>query len=371
MATSITWSRRMFSKCHRIFHRRKSNASVSFSTAKALGSASTRDLVFTGIQPTGVPHIGNYVGAISQMVRLQQTYKDRMLLSVVDLHALSIPQDPSLLRSNILDLTACLLACGIDPKHTILFQQSMVPHHTELAWILFCNCSVPRLQRMAQWKEKKATIKEPSVGLLTYPILQAADIMLYKSTLVPVGEDQTQHIELTRDLSRAFNSRYGLVFPECDMLAGEIPKIRSLRNPSNKMSKSEPSEKSRIELTDSPEVIAEKIKKAVTDFTSELTYDPVNRPGVSNLLDIHLALCDDIDLEDILEDSFLSAEDTGLYKQRLSQVVAEKLAPIRAEAIRLRADEGHLLEVLGDGADRASQIASETMAEVKTKLGLR
>lgn len=327
-------------------------------------------MVFTGIQPTGVPHLGNYVGAISQMVHLQKYYKDRILLSVVDLHALSIPQDPQLLRSNIFDLTACLLACGINPRDTILFQQSMVPQHAELAWILFCSCSVPRLQRMTQWKEKKSIIKDPSVGLLTYPILQAADIMLYKSTLVPVGEDQTQHLELTRDLTRAFNARFGHIFPECSMLASEITKIRSLRNPTAKMSKSESSEKSRIDLTDSPALIAEKLKKAVTDLTSDLTYDPVNRPGVSNLIDIHLALCDDMDLEDVLEESFLRAEDTGQYKQRLGQIVAEKLAPIREEALRLQADPAYLLSVLKDGGERASQIACETLKQVKTQLGL-
>ncbi|GFN93738.1 tryptophan--trna ligase, mitochondrial-like [Plakobranchus ocellatus] len=305
------------------------------------------------------------------MVHLQQKYRGQILLSVVDLHALSIPQDPHLLRKNILDMTACLLACGINPKETILFQQSMVPQHTELAWILFCTCSVPRLQRMTQWKEKKETTKDPSVGLLTYPILQAADIMLYKSTLVPVGEDQIQHIELTRDLSKNFNQHYGPVFPECSMLTGEVPKIRSLRNPSNKMSKSEASERSRIDLTDSPDLIVEKIKKAVTDCTSELSYDPVNRPGVSNLLDIHLALFDDIDLDDILEESILNAEDTGLYKQRLGQLVAEKLSPIRENVLRLQADPGYLIEVLKDGAKRASDIANVTLNEVKIKLGLR
>ncbi|RUS88970.1 hypothetical protein EGW08_003306 [Elysia chlorotica] len=247
----------------------------------------------------------------------------------------------------------------------------MVPQHTELAWILSCTCSLPRIQRMAQWKEKKTLVKDPSVGLLTYPILQAADILLYKSTLVPVGEDQTQHLELTRDLAKSFNGRYGTVFPECSMLAGEVAKIRSLRSPTSKMSKSEPSDKGRIELTDSPESITEKLKKAVTDFTSELTYDPVNRPGVSNLLEIHLALCDDLDLEDILEDSFLRAEDTGQYKRRLAEIIAEKLAPIRAETIRLRDDRGYLLGVLKDGADRASGIAARTMEEVRHRVGLR
>ncbi|KAK3791471.1 hypothetical protein RRG08_046623 [Elysia crispata] len=377
MATPITCqSRRFFQKIHKLNH--ACNSYVSCSATSGLSNVtkdssfvSAADLVFTGIQPTGIPHLGNYVGAIKQMVNLQHRYTGSILLSVVDLHALSTPQDPKLLRSSILDLTACLLACGINPKDTILFQQSMVPQHTELAWILFCNCSLPRLQRMAQWKEKQTLVKDPGVGLLTYPILQAADIMLYKSTLVPVGEDQTQHIELTRDLSKAFNIRYGPVFPECSMIAGEVPKIRSLRNPSKKMSKSEQSEKGRIELTDSPDKIADKIKKAVTDFTSELTYDPINRPGVSNLLDIQLALYDDIDLDDILEDSFLRAEDTGQYKVRLSQLVADKLAPIREETIRFQADTGYLMDVLRDGADRASNIAAETLDEVKRNVGLR
>ncbi|XP_012942244.1 tryptophan--tRNA ligase, mitochondrial isoform X2 [Aplysia californica] len=278
-------------------------------------------------------------------------------------------RDPSY-RQNILDMTACLLACGIEPEKTILFQQSLVPLHSELAWILGCLCSVPRLQRLPQWKEKKSSVKEPSVGLLTYPILQAADILLYKSTLVPVGEDQTQHIELTRDLARAFNRLHGTVFPECKMLSGEVPKIRSLRNPTSKMSKSEANSKSRIDLLDSPEVILEKCRKAVTDFTSEISYDPEGRPGVSNLIEIHMAMAD-LTEDEIVEESFLLAEDTGMYKMRLAGIIAESLAPVRERVIAYRKDPDFLTDVLKEGAAKASLIAEETMEDVRRLVGFR
>ncbi|XP_059153911.1 tryptophan--tRNA ligase, mitochondrial-like isoform X2 [Physella acuta] len=327
-------------------------------------------MTWPGIQPTGTPHIGNYVSAISNWVKLQQRYPNNVLLSIVDLHSITVPQSKDELRKNILNMAACLLGCGVDPAKTILFQQSMVPYHTELAWILSCLCTLPRIEKLAQWKDKKSKVKEPSVGLLTYPILQAADIMLYKSTLVPVGEDQTQHIELTRDLARAFNRVHGVVFPDCKMLAGEVSKIRSLRNPLVKMSKSEANEKSRINLTDTPDEIREKIKKAVTDLTSEVTYDPDNRPGVSNLIEIHLALSD-LSVDEVVEESYLQAEDTGIYKQRLAQVIIDKLAPIRQQILQYQADPGYLAQVLQAGAERASAIAEQTMAEVRLMVGHR
>ncbi|CAG5135823.1 unnamed protein product, partial [Candidula unifasciata] len=308
--------------------------------------------VFSGIQPTGIPHIGNYAGAVSNWVKLQHQYPDNILLSIVDLHSITLPQNCEHLRQNTLDMTACLLACGIDPEKTILFQQSLVPAHTELAWILSCLCTVPRLQRLPQWKEKKEKVKDPSVGLLTYPVLQAADIMLYKASLVPVGEDQIHHIELTRDLTR------------------EVPKIRSLRNPLNKMSKSDVNVNSRIELLDTPDQIKEKIKKAVTDFTSEVTYDPENRPGVSNLVEIHMALTE-LSVDEIVEESFLCAENTDMYKQRLAEVIIEKLSPIRAQVLRYQKDPKYLLDVLHSGAAKASVLADKTMTEVRRLVGLR
>ncbi|KAH9524994.1 Tryptophan--tRNA ligase, mitochondrial [Bulinus truncatus] len=332
--------------------------------------ANCESRVFSGIQPTGMPHLGNYIGAMSSWVKLQRKYSGNMFLSIVDLHSITVPQKQQELRQNILDMTACLLGCGIDPAQTVIFQQSMVPYHTELAWILSCLCSVPRIQKLAQWKEKQSKVKEPSVGLLTYPILQAADIMLYKSTLVPVGEDQTQHIELTRDLSRAFNRSLGVLFPECKILMGEVARIKSLRNPASKMSKSEPNEKSRIDLTDSPDIIKSKVKKAVTDFTSLISYDPENRPGVTNLIDIHVALTD-LTHDEVVEESFLKAEDTSLYKERLAELIIEKLSPIRNEILKLQNEPGYLLDVLRKGSEQASAIGESTIKEVRQLVGCR
>ncbi|XP_076466760.1 tryptophan--tRNA ligase, mitochondrial-like [Babylonia areolata] len=325
--------------------------------------------VFSGIQPTGVPHLGNYVGAVRNWVELQQTF-DSMLLCVVDLHSITLPQDPALLRQNILDMTACLLACGIDPNKTILFQQSRVMQHTQLAWILGCLCTLPRLEHLPQWKEKSEKTKEPGLGLFTYPVLQAADILLYKATAVPVGEDQIHHIELTRHLARGFNRKYGPLFPHCKALTGEVPKIRSLRNPLAKMSKSESNPLGRIELTDTPDQIAEKIRKAVTDCISEVTYDPEGRPGVSNLIDIHTALTGQFP-EDVCEEAFLKAQDTGGFKATVTEVVVEKLRPISDGVRRLQGDRGYLEGVLQAGADRAEVIAEQTLREVNEALGLR
>ncbi|BFZ24637.1 hypothetical protein BsWGS_27676 [Bradybaena similaris] len=352
------------------FKKTNNNYSLQIHTKQTDRLLGFEPRVFSGIQPTGIPHIGNYAGAISNWVKLQNSYPNNILLSIVDLHAITLPQNCGYVRQNILDMAACLLACGIDPEKTILFQQSMVPGHTELAWILSCLCTFPRLQRLPQWKEKNKSVKEPSVGLLTYPVLQAADIMLYKATLVPVGEDQTQHIELTRDLSRAFNRTHGEVFPACDIISGEVPKIRSLYNPLSKMSKSDANDKSRIDLLDTPDQILKKIKRAVTDFTSEVTYDPENRPGVSNLIDIHLALTD-LSVDEIVEDSFLRAEDTGMYKQRLAEVIIEKLSPIRAQVLKYQKNPKYLSDVLHSGASKAAILAEKTMTEVRNLVGLR
>lgn len=324
--------------------------------------------MFSGIQPTGVPHIGNYVGAIKNWVALQQEYSS-VILCIVDLHSITVPQDPQQLRQNIFDVAACLIACGIDPEKSILFQQSQVPEHAELAWMLGCLCTLPKLQHLPQWKEKSAKYKDPGLGLFTYPVLQAADILLYKATDVPVGEDQIHHIELTRHLAKSFNRGYGVIFPSPKALIGDVPKIRSLRNPATKMSKSELNQMSHIELTDTPDAITEKIKKAVTDLTSEVTYDPETRPGVSNLIDIHMAFTGQF-AEEICEDAFLNALDTGLYKRKVSEVVIEGLRPISDTIRRLQTDRGHLEKVLRSGQERARAIAVETMSEVRRAMGL-
>ncbi|XP_074513976.1 tryptophan--tRNA ligase, mitochondrial isoform X2 [Sebastes fasciatus] len=321
--------------------------------------------VFSGIQPTGVPHLGNYLGALENWVALQNQYPS-VLYSIVDLHSITQPQDPAQLRSNILDMAASLLACGIDPERAILFQQSQVSEHAELSWILGCLTSMPRLRHLPQWKMKSKLKNEGSVGLYTYPVLQAADILLYKSTHVPVGEDQVQHLELAQDLARVFNNRYGDLFPEPAALLSSTRKVKSLRDPSAKMSKSDPQVMATITITDSPDDIALKVRRAITDFTSEVTFDPEKRPGVSNLVTIHAAMAM-ISVEEAVSQA--GGMDTGVYKQLVTEAVIQRLTPIREEIERLRADRGHLEGVLARGTCRARELAAPVLREVRQKVG--
>lgn len=321
--------------------------------------------VFSGIQPTGVPHLGNYLGALESWVSLQSQYPS-VLYSIVDLHSITQPQDPALLRHNILDMAASLLACGIDPKTSILFQQSQVSEHAELSWILGCLTSMPRLRHLPQWKMKSQQKKEGSVGLYTYPVLQAADILLYKSTHVPVGEDQVQHLELAQDLARIFNHTYGDFFPEPRALLSATRKVKSLRDPSSKMSKSDPQKMATISLTDSPDDISLKIRRAVTDFTSEVTFDPEGRPGVSNLVLMYSATAG-VTVEEAVSQA--KGLDTGVYKQLVAEAVIQRLRPIREEIVRLRADRGHLESLLTKGALRARELAGPVLKEVRQRVG--
>uniref|UniRef100_A0A3B1JVA3 Tryptophan--tRNA ligase, mitochondrial n=1 Tax=Astyanax mexicanus TaxID=7994 RepID=A0A3B1JVA3_ASTMX len=321
--------------------------------------------VFSGIQPTGVPHLGNYLGALESWVSLQNEYSS-VLYSIVDLHSITQPQDPQLLRESILDMAASLLACGIDPARSILFQQSVVSEHAELCWILGCLTSMPRLRHLPQWKMKSKQKNEGSVGLYTYPVLQAADILLYKATHVPVGEDQVQHLELAQDLARIFNNKYGELFPEPRALLSSTRKVKSLRDPSCKMSKSDPQKFATIFLTDTPEDIVFKIRRAVTDFTSEVTFDPEGRPGVSNLVSLHAAVSG-LTVEDVLIQA--RGLDTGKYKSLVSEAVVQRLQPIRLEIQRLRADRGHLLSVLAEGGAKARSLAAPVMTEVRKRVG--
>ncbi|KAM4609332.1 tryptophan--tRNA ligase, mitochondrial [Polymixia lowei] len=321
--------------------------------------------VFSGIQPTGVPHLGNYLGALESWVALQNQYSS-VLYSIVDLHSITQPQDPARLRTNILDMAASLLACGIDPERSILFQQSQVCEHAELSWVLGCLTSMPRLRHLPQWKMKSKQKSEGSVGLYTYPVLQAADILLYRSTHVPVGEDQVQHLELAQDLARIFNHHYGDLFPEPRALLSSTRKVKSLRDPSAKMSKSDPQKMATVNLTDSPEDIFLKIRRAVTDFTSEVTFDPETRPGVSNLVTIHAAMAM-VSVEEAVSQA--KGLDTGAYKQLVAEAVIQRLMPIREEIERLRADRGHLERVLAQGTHRARELAAPVLREVRQRVG--
>ncbi|XP_051937996.1 tryptophan--tRNA ligase, mitochondrial [Hippocampus zosterae] len=322
--------------------------------------------VFSGIQPTGVPHLGNYLGTLDNWVTLQERYPS-VLYSVADLHAVTRPQDPRALRTNTLDMVASLLACGVDPRKAVLFQQSQVPEHAELSWILGCLTSMPRLRHLPQWKIKSKQKNEGSVGLYTYPVLQAADILLYKSTHVPVGEDQVQHLELAQDLARIFNRRYGhAVFPQPRALLGSARKVKSLRDPSSKMSKSDGQTMATIYITDTPDDITLKIRRAVSDFTSEVTYDPEARPGVSNLVGIHAAAAA-IGVDEAV--SLARGLDTAAYKGLVAEVLVQRLAPVRQRLLRLKAERSHLEAVLEEGRRRACELATPTLQQVRKLVG--
>lgn len=266
--------------------------------------------IFSGIQPTGDLHIGNYLGAVKRWVDLQNSNND-VTFCIVDLHSITVPQVPSELRENSLRLCASLLACGIDTQKSTLFLQSNVKEHTELCWILGCITTMARLTHLPQYKEKSSLMKEVPLGLYLYPVLQAADILLYKATHVPVGEDQAQHLQLAMSLAKLFNHRFGKTFPIIRPLIADdtSSRIKSLRDPTKKMSKSDPDKRSCIMITDTPEVIKEKLKKAVTDCTSAVTFDPVGRPGVSNLLTMHSMVKENYIHEDIVEE--VDGFDTG------------------------------------------------------------
>ena len=328
---------------------------------------------FSGIQPTGTLHLGNYFGAVQQWVKdIKSSKEDRnqRIFSVVDLHAITLPQDSKALHENIMTMAASLIGSGIDPDKSILFQQSTVPSHTELAWILGCQCTVPALNRMSQYKDKTSGMKEAPVGLFMYPVLQAADILLYKATRVPVGEDNLQNVEMTRTLARLFCNKFkSKVFPTPSALLVEEDagrRVRSLRKPEKKMSKSDSDAKSCVYITDEPDVMRSKIKKAVTDSTSAMTFDLANRPGVSNLIVIYSCLSGQTPAE--VCQSFSSC-DTGQFKLHLADLMIEYFTPIRQEINYLLDNRDHLEQVLRKGTDSAAEIAADTMVEVRKAVG--
>lgn len=325
--------------------------------------------IFSGVQPTGSLHIGNYFGAIKRWVDLQESGED-VTYCIVDLHSITLPQDPVKLRNRTLQLTAILLACGIDTNRATLFLQSSVPQHTELGWILGCMSTMARLAHLPQFKEKSALLKDVPLGLMVYPVLQSADIMLYKATHVPVGEDQVQHLQLAHHLAKIFNTKYGETFPLCHSIVADDPscRIKSLRDPKKKMSKSDPDTKSCVLLTDTPEQVTEKVKKAITDFTSEVTFDPVERPGVANLITIH-SLASGLSAEQICTEA--AGIDTGKYKLRVAEALVAHLEPIRQKINDYSAHPEFLESVLIEGAEKAGMVAEATMVEVKDKIGLR
>ncbi|MDK2794092.1 MAG: tryptophanyl-tRNA synthetase [Caldanaerobacter sp.] len=320
--------------------------------------------VFSGVQPSGDIHIGNYLGAMRQFVALQDDYD--CFFCVVDLHALTVPQDPVKLKKNTIELAALYMAIGLDPKKVTLFVQSHVSAHAELAWLLQCITYFGELSRMTQFKEKSKGKESVSVGLFTYPDLMAADILLYKTHYVPVGEDQKQHLELTRDVAQRFNNRFGetFVIPE-PMILKFGARIMSLTDPTKKMSKSDADPNNRVNLLDDPDTIYRKIMKAVTDSESEIRLDWEKKPGISNLLTIY-SLFTGMEVDEVVNK--FKGQGYGTLKKELAEVVIDKLSVIQKNYRDISEEE--VLRVLKEGAERAEDVAVETLKEVKEKMGL-
>ena len=322
--------------------------------------------IFSGIQPTGNLTLGNYIGALRNFNLLQEEYD--CLYSIVDLHALTVRQNPAELRKACMRTMAIFLASGLDPERNIIYFQSQVAAHAELAWVLNCFTYMGEMSRMTQFKDKSAKhANNINCGLFTYPVLMAADILLYQTDLVPIGADQKQHLEICRDIAERFNAIYGDVFVIPD---GYFPKVgarvMSLQEPTRKMSKSDP-EETYIAILDKPEIIRKKLRRAVTDSENTVVFDPENKPGVANLMSIMSALTgrtmDDISAE-------YSGQGYGKFKDAVADAVIATLEPIQNEYERISADKAYLQQVMDSGKERASAIAHRTMLKVRKKLGI-
>lgn len=321
--------------------------------------------VFSGVQPTGNIHLGNYLGALKQFVELQDDHE--CIYCIVDEHAITVPQDPKALREHILDVAALYLAVGVDPKKSIVFVQSDVSGHAELGWVLCCNSSTGELSRMTQFKDKSKNKESAPAGLFTYPVLMAADILLYDTDIVPVGNDQKQHIELCRDLAIRVNNKYKKTFvvPEGRFMKAGA-RVMALDDPTKKMSKSAENIHSRISLLDEPSKIKKSIMKATTDSEGIVKFDIENKPGISNLLSIYSALSGK-SIEEL--EVMYEGKGYGDFKKDLVEVTVEALAPIKARYEEIRHSD-ELIEILKDGAHRADEIAKKTMKRVKENFGL-
>ena len=328
--------------------------------------------IFSGVQPTGNLHLGNYLGAIKNFVELQNNKENECIFCIVDLHAITVKQDPKELKKNIRETAATFIACGVDPNCSIIFNQSMVSAHSEAAWILSCVSRIGWLNRMTQFKEKAGKDKEKaSIGLYSYPVLMAADILLYDATHVPVGEDQKQHLELCRDIAQKFNNDFiaedFLKAPE-PLIQKQFSRIMSLKDGMKKMSKSDPSGLSRINLTDKKDEIFNKIKKAKTDTKPMPTEikDLIERPEAENLLGIYSSLRNQ-KLENSIND--FNGKQFSEFKEKLSEALIEKLEPISKEIKRLTNDEKYLDSILLKGSEKADKIASKKIKEIKELVG--
>jgi tryptophanyl-tRNA synthetase len=325
-----------------------------------------KKIILSGIQPSGDLTLGSYLGAIKNWVELSNEYN--CYFCIVDMHAITARQEPAELRRRTLSQLAQYIACGIDPDKSALFIQSHVPAHAELAWVLNCYAMFGELSRMTQFKDKSAKNEENiNAGLFTYPVLMAADILLYQADLVPVGDDQKQHVELTRDIAIRFNGVYGDVFKVPEPFIPKIgARIMSLQEPENKMSKSDTAAGSCIYLMDKPEDILRAFKRAVTDSETEIRYDVRKKPGVSNLLQIYAVAAGKTIPE--AEKEF-AGQGYGTFKQAVGEAVVELLRPIREEASRIIADKAYIEKVYTEGAEKAAYAANKTLRKVYKKVG--
>ncbi|CAA9410155.1 MAG: Tryptophanyl-tRNA synthetase [uncultured Rubrobacteraceae bacterium] len=327
----------------------------------------TKRRVFSGIQPSGTSHLGTYLGALKNWVAVQDEYDS--YFCIVDLHAITVPQDPKVLRANVREMAAIFIAVGLDHERSVIFRQSRVSGHTELAWLLNCIAKVGELSRMTQFKDKshRGGAESASVGLYDYPVLQAADILLYNANLVPVGEDQRQHLELTRTLARRFNGLYGesFVVPE-PMILETGARVMALDEPTAKMSKSAPTPAGYVALLDEPDVIRRKIRRAKTDSGSEVLASP-EKPAITNLLGIYAGMTGRSIPE--IEEQY-RGRGYGDFKKDLAEVVVEKLSPIRERTLELLDDPRELDGILEAGAERAREVARSTLHNAWARLGL-
>jgi len=323
--------------------------------------------VFSGIQPTGHKHVGNYLGAIRHYVADQESYGGESIFCVVDLHSMTLPYEPATLRERSLDTAMLLIASGLDPERCILFVQSHVHEHCELAWIFDCVATMGELGRMVQFKEKGEGKDSVSLGLFGYPVLQAADILVHRADRVPVGEDQRQHLELTRDIAQRFNHRYGDTFPlPRAAIAPEASKIMDLQEPERMMSTSRSSEEGKILVLDEPDAIRKKLRRAVTDSGGEVRAAP-DKPGITNLLEMLSAMSSTPVAE--LEARY-SGSGYGAFKADVGDAIVEYLAPVRERYRELASDPAEVERALGRGADRAQASAQSVLAEVRERVGL-
>ncbi len=328
-------------------------------------SDTSRQRIFSGVQPTGNVHLGNYLGAFRNWVKLQDSFDT--IYCIVDLHAMTVAYDPAELERSTIEAAKLLLALGVDPDRSLLYTQSQVMEHAELAWILSTILPMGVLNRMTQFKEKTAEGFASNLGLFSYPVLMAADILVHRANLVPVGDDQRQHIEMTRDLAERFNNRFGKVFPIPD---GYIPdtsaRVMSLTDPTSKMSKSDAQVKSRILIIDDPDVIAKRIRSAVTDSDPEVRYDLEAKPGISNLLEI-MAACTGRTIGDLADE--YAAGGYGSFKDAVAEAVIEELAPFKPRYMEL--SNADVRAVLHDGGEKARELAHPYQREVRKAVGIK